>query len=157
MTSYSPWEKQVKPLSSLRKKMANNEQEKKENNEKRDSNSFTLVRENKCGKKRSRKYRKLDMGHSAPSIVASVCPTMTITTSTAILSASAPTSLSTPAPSGQPSTSNTLSLPKIPVQKQKESERISKAIRRENRNVAEEECRKKAKERTLSCAQNLWS
>ena len=37
----------------------------------------------------------------------------------------------------------------------KERERISKVIRRKNRKVAEEESRKKAKERTLSCVPDL--
>ena len=71
MMSYSPLGRQAKPFSSLRKKIANYEQEKKENNEKRDPNPFTPVRENKPGKKRSRKYRKLDMGCSTLSTVAS--------------------------------------------------------------------------------------
>ena len=51
------------------------------------TNPFTLVRESKCRQKRSRKYRKLNMGYSVPS---------TITTSTATLSAYTPTSLPAP-------------------------------------------------------------
>ena len=111
------------------------------------------------------------MGHSTPTTAASTCLTMTSITSTP--------SLSAPAPSGPPSTSNILSMLKPPVQrppyktwpihhpiqtlisspihsdwsseedwdstKQKERERISKIIRRDNRKVAEEERRKKAK------------
>ena len=124
---------------------------------------------------RSKKYTKLDMGHSAPSTAASPCPIMTITTSTATLSA--------PAPSGLPSTSNILSVPKPPAErpacktwaichpapalissaihsdwssdkdwestKQKERERTNKIMRRENRKVAQEESRQKTTERTF--------
>ena len=178
MTSYSQWSRQVKPFSSPRKKIPDYKQEKKESCEKRNSNPFTPVRENKSGKKRSRKSqrsRKLDMGHSAPSAVASTWPMMTTTTSTASLSV----------PSDLPTTSNILSMPKPPAHrphykmwaihhptlvplsslvhsdwpseedwdgtKQKKRERISKLTRKENRKIAEEERRKKAEERALSC------
>ena len=79
MTSYSPWGRQVKPLSSLTKKIANYKEEKKEGHEKRNSNPFTPVRENTSGKKRSRrlqrgrKCRKLDMGCCMPTTAASTC------------------------------------------------------------------------------------
>ena len=46
-----PWARQIKPFSSLRKKIANYEQEKKENNEKRNSNPFTPVREKTLARK----------------------------------------------------------------------------------------------------------
>ena len=110
---HSPWGRQVKPFSSLRKKMADLEEE-KESHEKRNSKPFSPVREDKPSKKRnrrlqrSRKYRKLDMGHSMPTTGMSICLTTT-TTSTA--------SLSAPVPSGFPSTSNILSIPKPPAQR----------------------------------------
>ena len=114
---------------------------------------------------------------------------MTIATSMVTLSTSVPTCLPAPAPSGPPSSSNTLSMPKPPAQrppyktwticcptqapmspaicsdwssdedwdgtKQKERQRIHTVIRIENGKAAEEESRKKAKERTLSCAPDL--
>ena len=113
MTSYSPWGREVKPFSSLRKKIADYKEEKNESCEKRNSNPFTSIRENKSGKKRSRrsqmsrKYRKLDMGCSAPTTAASECLTMANITFM--------TSLSAPVSSGPLSTSNILPLPKLPV------------------------------------------
>ena len=105
--SYSPWSRQVSPFSSLRKKIDNYEEEKKENCEKRRSfNPFTPVRENNFGKKRSRrsqksrKYRKLDMGHIGPSTVVCTWPTNTTTT----VNLSVPTKL--------PSTLNVPTVPK---------------------------------------------
>ena len=65
--SYSLWSRQVKTFPSLRKKIAEYQEEKR-----RSFNPFTPVRENNFGKKRSRrsqknrKYRKLNMGHFMP-------------------------------------------------------------------------------------------
>ena len=122
------------------------------------------------------------------------CSVLTTAVSTCLITITSTfiVSLSPPAPSGPPSTSNILSMPILSVQrppyktwaiyhptsapisspihsdwsseedwdstKQKERIRISKVIRRENRQVAEEEKRKKAIERTLSsisCAPGL--
>ena len=92
------------------------EEEKRRSQENKSSNPFTPVMEEKSGHKRSRKYRKLCMGCSIPSTVASVHPTTITTTSMAILSTSIPTSLPAPIPSGPPSTSNTLLTPKLQMQ-----------------------------------------
>ena len=111
ITSYSPWSRQVKPFSSLRRKIANYEHEGKESHEKRNSNPFNPVRKNKSSMKRSRRsqksrnYRKLDMEHSAPSTAAPTWPTMTTTTSMANMSV----------PFGPPTTSSTLSMLKLPA------------------------------------------
>ena len=102
---------QVKPFPSLRKKIAEYEEEKKESCEKRNFNPFTPVGENKFGKKKSRrsqkskKYWKLDMGCSMPPTAASTWPTTTTPTTTVNLSV----------PSGLPSTSNIPSMPKPPA------------------------------------------
>ena len=64
VTSYSPWSRQVKPFSSLRKKIVKYKEEKKESHEKKNFNPFTPVRENKFGKKRSRRPQKIQkIGH----------------------------------------------------------------------------------------------
>ena len=71
VTSYSPWGRQKKAFSSLRKKVAKYKEQKKESHERGNFNPFTPVRENTFGKKRSRrsqKSRKSDMGYSVPSI-----------------------------------------------------------------------------------------
>ena len=47
VTSYSPWSRQVKPFSSLRKKIVEYVEEKKESHEKRNSSPFTPAREEK--------------------------------------------------------------------------------------------------------------
>ena len=78
---------------SLHKKIIDYEEEKRKSCEDKNSNPFTPVRESKSQQRRSRKYRKLDMGHSAPSTATCTFLTTTITTTTATLSASAPTSL----------------------------------------------------------------
>ena len=52
MTSYSPWGRQVKPFSSLRKNITDYKEQKKESHEKQNSNPFTPVRENKSGRKK---------------------------------------------------------------------------------------------------------
>ena len=102
VTSYSPWSRQVKPFSSLRKKIVKYKEEKKGSCEKRNFNPLTPVRENKFGKKRSRrsqksrKYRKLDKVCSMLLTVVSTWPTMVTTTTMANLSV----------PSVLPSTSN---------------------------------------------------
>ena len=91
--SYSPWSRQMKPFPSLRKKIIKYEEKT------RSFNPFTPVRETNFSKKRSRrsqksrKYRKLDMGHFVPSTTASTWPTTTTTTTTANLSV--PTKLPT--------------------------------------------------------------
>ena len=67
--SYSPWSRQVKPFPSLRKKIAEYQEEKRRN-----FNPFIPVRETYFGKKMKRgrrsqkdgKYRKLDMGCFTP-------------------------------------------------------------------------------------------
>ena len=58
VTSYSSWSRQVKPFSSLRRKITKYKEEKKESHEKRNFNLFTLARENMFGKKRSKKSQK---------------------------------------------------------------------------------------------------
>ena len=99
----SPWSRQVKPFPSLRKKIAEYQEEKR-----RSFNPFTPVKEINFGKKRSRrsqknrKCRKLDMGCFVPSTVASTCQTTTNTTTMVNLSA----------PSNPPSI---LDVPKLPA------------------------------------------
>ena len=86
--SYSPWRRQVKSFPSLRKKIAEYQEEK------RSFNPFTQVRETNFGKKRSRRSKKskrLDVGHFTPFSVASTCPTTTTTTT--MLNLSAPSNL----------------------------------------------------------------
>ena len=106
---YSPWMRQVKPFPSLRKKIAEYLEEKR-----RAFSPFTPVREICIGKKRSRrfhksrKYRKLDMGHFVPSTAASTWPTITATTTMANLSV----------PSNAPSTLNVPTVLKLPVPSQ---------------------------------------
>ena len=112
MNAYCSRGRQAKSFSSIQNKITDYEEEKWKSCENKYSNLFTSVRESKSGQKRSRKYKKLDMGHSVPSTVASACPTTTITISTATLSASAPTGPPELTPSGRLSTSNTLSTPK---------------------------------------------
>ena len=72
MSAYSSWGRQVKPFSSLHKKIADYEEEKRRSQENKSSNPFTPVREDKSGQKRSRKYRQLGMGHSLLSTVVSM-------------------------------------------------------------------------------------
>ena len=55
VTFYSPWSRQVKPFSSLRKKIAEYREEKMESHKKRNSNPLTPVQENNFAKKRSRR------------------------------------------------------------------------------------------------------
>ena len=81
--SYSPCSIQVKPFPSLRKKIADYQEEKRRN-----FNPFTPVRETLFGKRskrsrrsqRSGRYRKLDMGHSSLCTVTPMCPTISTTT-----------------------------------------------------------------------------
>ena len=117
MRAYSPRGKEVKPFSSFCKKIADDEEEKRRSQENKSSNPFTPVREDKSRQKRSRKYRQLGMGCSVPSNAVSMCSTTTTTTSMATLSASVPTSLPAHIPSGPPSTSNTLFIPKLQMQR----------------------------------------
>ena len=83
VASYSPWKRQVKSFSSLRKKIAEYEEEKR-----RSLIPFTPVRGNKFGKKRSRrsqksrKYRRLDTGCFVPSTVMPALPTTTTNNTT---------------------------------------------------------------------------
>ena len=87
--SYSPWSRQVKPFPSLRKKIAEYQEEKRRN-----FNPFTPARETHFGKKmkksrrsqKSGKCRKLDMRCFMPSTVASTCQTTTTITTAASLS-----------------------------------------------------------------------
>ena len=112
ITLYSPWSRQVKSFPSLRKR--------------RSFNPFTPVRETNFGKERSRrsqksrKYRKLDMGHFSPSTVASTWPTTTATTTMENLSVPCkpPNTLNVqavPKPSRSSQPSKTWAMPYTPV------------------------------------------
>ena len=159
------------PFLPLGRRLLNMKRKRRENCKRRSFNPFTLVRENKFGKKRSRsqrsrKYRKLDMGCLMPSTVASLWQTTTIITTMANLLV----------PSGPPSTSNIPTMPKLPAPRQppkmwakcyptpvplsspvhsdlsweedrdgtrqKERERLSKIIREQQQKLAEEGRRK---------------
>ena len=73
MNAYCPLGRQVRLFSSLHKKITDYGEEKRKSHENKNANPFTPVRESKSRQKRSRKYRKLDMGCSVPSTVASGC------------------------------------------------------------------------------------
>ena len=69
-----PWGRQVKPFSSLHKKIADYKEEMRRNQENKSSNPFTPVGEDKSEQKRNRKYRKLGMGYSVLSTVGICAP-----------------------------------------------------------------------------------